>query len=101
MKRAIKDGKAGIVEQFRQLAWQSKHPFATVNYEAWLERKQAKAVRLMKQAAKDGRPDVVEQYRQWCRTSTTSWTACPAMPLASVTPRWRSSRQSALPSPTS
>ena len=64
MKRAIKDGKAGIVEQFRQLAWQSKHPFATVNYEAWLERKQAKAVRLMKQAAKDGRPDVVEQYRQ-------------------------------------
>jgi hypothetical protein len=64
MKRAIKEGKAGIVEQFRQLAWQSKHPFATVNYEKWLERKQAKAVRLMKQAAKDGRPDVVEQYRQ-------------------------------------
>lgn len=64
MKQAIKQGKAGIVEQFRDLAWQSKHPFATVNYEAWLERKQRKATRLMKQAVKDGRPDVVEQYRQ-------------------------------------
>lgn len=64
MKRAIKDGKAGIVEQFRQLAWQSKHPFALVNYENWLEKRQAAAARKMKAAAKAGRPDVVEQYRQ-------------------------------------
>lgn len=64
MKKAIKEGKAGIVEQFRQLAWQSKHPFAQVNYENWLKQRQAKAVAKMKQAAKAGKPAVVEQYRQ-------------------------------------
>ena len=64
MKQAIKDGKAGIVEEFRDIAWQSKHPFAAVNYEKWLERKQREATRKMKQAAKDGKPGVVEQYRQ-------------------------------------
>lgn len=64
MRDAIKNGKAGIIEQFRDLAWQSKHPFAAVNYEEWLKRRQAAATRKMKAAAKAGRPDVVEQYRQ-------------------------------------
>lgn len=64
MKNAIKQGKAGIIEQFRDLAWQSKHPFAQKNYEEWLREREATATRKMKQAARQGRPGIVEQYRQ-------------------------------------
>lgn len=64
MKSTIKEGKDGIVEQFRDLAWQTKHPFAEQNYADWLQRKYAKAGRLMKQAAKNGRPGIVAEYRQ-------------------------------------
>lgn len=64
MRETIKDGKQQIIEQFRDLAWQSKHPFAQVGYENWLEKRQAAAIEKMKQAVKDGNPAVVEQYRQ-------------------------------------
>lgn len=63
LKSAIKEGKKGIVEEFRDLAWQTKHPFADEKYANWLQRKYQKAGRLMKQAAKNGRPEIVDQYR--------------------------------------
>lgn len=64
MGKEIKQGKAAIVEQFRQLAWQTKHPFAQTNYEDWLRGRMAAAVRKMKQAEKAGHTGLVEQYRQ-------------------------------------
>jgi hypothetical protein len=63
MKSAIAEGKKGIVEEFRDLAWQTKHPFADEKYANWLQRKYQKAGRLMKAAAKNGRPEIVDQYR--------------------------------------
>lgn len=64
METTINQGKADITEQFRLLAWQSKHPFANTNYAKWLRGQQTDALDKMKQAVKDGRPDLVEQYRQ-------------------------------------
>ena len=64
MKSRIAEGKKGIIEQFRDLAWQTKHPFAEESYSSWLGRKLEKATQRMKQAAKNGRPGIVAQYRQ-------------------------------------
>jgi len=63
MKSRIKEGKKGVIEEFRDLAWQTKHPFADEKYANWLQRKYQKAGRLMKAAAKNGRPEIVDQYR--------------------------------------
>lgn len=64
MRETIKQGKAGIIEQFRDLAWQSKHPFAEKNYIEWLEGKHDAAMRRAKRAAREGKPGVAAQYRQ-------------------------------------
>lgn len=64
MKSRIKEGKKGVIEEFRDLAWQTKHPFAQKSYANWLGEQADKATRKMKQAAKNGRPDIVDQYRQ-------------------------------------
>jgi hypothetical protein len=64
MKERIKEGKAGIIEQFRDLAWQSKHPFAEKNYAKWLAEKYETATRRMENAARKGRPAIVAQYRK-------------------------------------
>src|SRR3990167_3848477 len=63
MRETIKSGKKGIIEQFRDLAWQSKHPFAEVNYAEWLRRKLETATRRMRVAEREGKPSVVAQYR--------------------------------------
>jgi hypothetical protein len=64
MKAAIKSGKAGIIEQFRDLAWQSKHPFAEKNYASWLHEKEALALRRMRRANARGMPGIAQQHRQ-------------------------------------
>lgn len=63
MKAAIKSGRTGIVEQFRLLAWQTKHPFAEVNYADWLGDRQESAMRKSRQAVKAGKGGVAAQYR--------------------------------------
>lgn len=63
MKNRIKEGKDGIIEQFRDLAWQTKHPFAEKSYSNWLAEKVEKAERKMRQAARRGKPGIVAQYR--------------------------------------
>lgn len=63
MKAAIKSGKAGIIEQFRDLAWQTKHPFAQISYANWLKRKIEDATEKMTRAMQAGRPGLVAQYR--------------------------------------
>ena len=62
MKEAIKSGKSQVIEQMRDLAWQTKHPFAVVNYEDWLRDRAKAALRKMKEANKNGRADLVGQY---------------------------------------
>lgn len=64
MRSAIKEGKAGIIEQFRDLAWQSKHPFAEKNYSEWLHEQERKALRRMRQANRAGMPGIAAQHRQ-------------------------------------
>lgn len=64
MRDAIKEGKAGIIEQMRDLAWQTKHPWEQKNYESWLRQKQRQALKRMQAAIAAGKPAVVEQYRQ-------------------------------------
>lgn len=64
MRETIKNGKAGIIEQFRDLAWQSKHPFAQKNYEDWLEGRLRAAQRKMRAAVKAGKGPLIEQYRR-------------------------------------
>lgn len=64
MKAAVKEGKTGIIEQFRDLAWQSKHPFAQVRYADWLRDKEAQSMRQMARAASQGKWAIVEQHRQ-------------------------------------
>lgn len=77
MKAAIKNGKAGIIEQFRDLAWQSKHPFAAVNYGAWLQQKHAEAMRKSKEAAKAGKPGVASQYSTLADEVLEEWRRVP------------------------
>ena len=62
MAEAIESGSGRIIEDFRSLAWQSKHPFAVTNYEDWLRARARAAMRKMKKANEDGRPDLVAQY---------------------------------------
>lgn len=64
MKSAIKEGKAGIVAEMRDLAWQSKHPFAEKRYADWLKEQEEKALRRMNKAVKAGRPGIAAQHRQ-------------------------------------
>ena len=59
---AIEAGSGRIIEDFRNLAWQSKHPFAVTNYEDWLRARARAAMRKMEKANEDGRPDLVAQY---------------------------------------
>lgn len=63
MKQKIKDGKDAIIEQFRDLAWQTKHPFAEEDYEDWLKRRAKAAMRKANKAAEEGRPGIAAQYR--------------------------------------
>jgi hypothetical protein len=64
MKDRVRTGKAAIVEQFRDLAWQSKHPFREENYAKWLEGRYQDAMNKAERAAKRGKPGVAAQYRQ-------------------------------------
>jgi hypothetical protein len=64
MKATIKAGKAGIIEQFRDLAWQSKHPFAEVRYADWLAEKHKQAMKRSETAARKGKPGLAAQWRR-------------------------------------
>jgi len=63
MKARIKNGKEDIIEEFRDLAFQTKHPFAEKRYATWLGEQVEKAERKMKNNAKKGKWGIVAQYR--------------------------------------
>lgn len=62
MEGTIKGGKERIVEQFRQLAFQSKNPFAEKNYAGWLKQQEQRALRGMRAAVAAGRPGIAAQH---------------------------------------
>lgn len=63
MKDAIKNGKAAIIEQFRDLNWQISHPQKEKEYGEWLQGKFDDAMAKAKQASKDGRPGLEAEWK--------------------------------------
>lgn len=63
MKDAIKNGKAAIIEQFRDLNWQIAHPQKEKEYGEWLQGKFDDAMAKAKQASKDGRPGLEAEWK--------------------------------------